>query len=67
MAMQLPVKRVLPCVPVVMVLTEYTVLALESFRSGARANDLNKMMRMVAERLSDKEISALGNYVQGLH
>ena len=46
---------------------EYTVLALESFRSGARANDLNKMMRMVAERLSDKEISALGNYVQGLH
>ena len=46
---------------------EYVIAALQSFRSGARANDPNKMMQMVAERLSDKEIAALGNYVQGLH
>ncbi len=46
---------------------EYIVLALQAFRSGTRGNDVNKMMRIVAERLSDKEISALGNYVQGLH
>lgn len=46
---------------------EYIALALQSFRSGARANDPNKMMRLVAERLSDKEITALANFVQGLH
>jgi len=46
---------------------EYTALALQSFRSGARANDPGNMMRMVAERLSDTEISALANYIQGLH
>ncbi len=46
---------------------EYTVAALESFRSGARANDPNKMMRLLSHRLSDVEIAALANYLQGLH
>ncbi len=46
---------------------EYLALALQNFRSGARANDPNKMMRLVAERLSDKEITALANFLQGLH
>lgn len=46
---------------------EYTIAALQSFRSGARANDPNKMMRSVAHRLSDTEIAALANYLQGLH
>ena len=46
---------------------EYTVSALQSFRAGARANDPNAMMRMVAERLSDAEIEAVSNYIQGLH
>lgn len=46
---------------------EYTVTALQGFRSGARANDMNKMMRSVAHRLSDTEIAALANYLQGLH
>ena len=45
---------------------EYTVAALQNFRSGARANDPNKMMQLVAHRLSDTEISALANYLQGL-
>lgn len=46
---------------------EYTALALQNFRSGARANDPNNMMRLVAHRLSDVEIAALANYLQGLH
>lgn len=46
---------------------EYVALALQNFRSGARTNDPNKMMRLVTERLSDKEIAALANFVQGLH
>jgi len=46
---------------------EYIVAALEGFRSGARANDPGKMMQMVAKRMSDDEIAAVANYVQGLH
>ena len=46
---------------------EYTALALQNFRSGARANDPGSMMRMVAHRLSDREILALSNYLQGLY
>jgi len=46
---------------------EYTITALQSFRSGARANDMNRMMRSVSHRLSDTEIAALANYLQGLH
>jgi len=46
---------------------EYIVEALQSFRSGARANDPGKMMQMVARRMSDEEIAAVANYVQGLY
>jgi len=46
---------------------DYTISALQNFRSGARANDPNKMMQTVAGRLSDAEIAALANYIQGLH
>ncbi len=46
---------------------DYTASALKQFRSGERANDANKMMRMVAARLSDAEIAALANYIQGLY
>lgn len=46
---------------------EYTQLQLQAFRSSARNNDLNAMMRSVAVKLSDDEISALSAYVGGLH
>ena len=46
---------------------EYIVTALQNFRSGARANDPGKMMQMVAGRMSDAEITAVANYVQGLY
>lgn len=46
---------------------EYIVKALQDFRSGARANDPGKMMQMVSQRMSDGEIAAVANYVQGLY
>jgi len=45
---------------------EYTVAQLKAFRAGERANDPNKMMRLTAAKLSDREISALAEYVAGL-
>lgn len=46
---------------------QYTQLQLQAFRSSARNNDLNAMMRSVAVKLSDDEISSLSAYVGGLH
>ena len=45
----------------------YTKTQLEMFRSGGRNNDLNGMMRGVASKLSDEDISILSQYLQGLH
>ena len=45
---------------------EYTAAQLRAFRVGERANDPNRMMRTVAERLSDREIAAVAEYVAGL-
>lgn len=46
---------------------EYTIAQLNSFRAGERANDANRMMRATAEKLSDKEIAGLAEYIVGLH
>ncbi|MBK8016367.1 MAG: c-type cytochrome [Betaproteobacteria bacterium] len=45
---------------------EYTAAQLKAFRAGERANDANSMMRAIAAKLSDAEISALSEYVAGL-
>jgi cytochrome c553 len=45
---------------------EYTTAQLRAFRSGERANDPNRMMRAVAEKLSDREIAAVADYIAGL-
>ncbi len=45
---------------------EYTAAQLRAFRAGARANDPNRMMRVIAENLSDNEISAVSEYIAGL-
>ncbi|MBI4194516.1 MAG: cytochrome c4 [Betaproteobacteria bacterium] len=45
---------------------EYTELQIKAFRSGERANDPNRMMRAVAEKLSDREIRAVAEYIAGL-
>lgn len=46
---------------------DYVVAQLKAFRAGERANDPAKMMRMIAAKLSDQEIAAVADYVQGLH
>lgn len=47
---------------------EYVANQLRAFRSGERTNDGNTMpMRIVTERLTDKEIDALASYISGLH
>jgi cytochrome c553 len=45
---------------------QYTADELKQFRAGERANDPNRMMRLLAEKLSDREIMALAEYIQGL-
>jgi cytochrome c553 len=45
---------------------EYTESQLKAFRDGTRANDANKMMRMVALKMTDVEIKAVSDYIAGL-
>ena len=46
---------------------DYTKLQLKNFRTGVRANDANAMMRGVAKNMTDAEIEAVAQYIQGLH
>lgn len=46
---------------------DYTAAQLKNFRSGARANDAGSMMRGVAKSMSDAEIDAVSQYIQGLN
>ncbi|GGO77200.1 cytochrome c4 [Marinobacterium nitratireducens] len=46
---------------------DYVKKQLMAFRTEARDNDPNRMMRDIAAKLSDKDIEAVANYVQGLH
>jgi len=45
---------------------EYTEAQLKSFRLEERKNDPEKMMRMIAAKLSDVEIKAVSDYAAGL-
>lgn len=44
----------------------YTAEQLKYFRSGTRANDAGSMMRSIAKKMTDAEIEAVSQYVQGL-
>lgn len=44
----------------------YVEKSLKDFRSGTRENDTNKMMQGVVARMTDKEIKAVAQYIQGL-
>jgi len=46
--------------------TEYTEAQMKAWRSAERANDPNKMMRMIGARMSDAEIQAVADYIAGL-
>lgn len=44
----------------------YVEKSLKDYRSGARSNDAGKMMRGVAGKMTDAEIQAVAQYIQGL-
>ena len=48
---------------------EYVVAQLIAYREGVRQTDADYggMMRGVASRLTDTEIKAVANYIQGLY
>jgi cytochrome c553 len=45
---------------------EYIEAQLKAFREESRANDPNKMMRMIAVKMTDAEIKAVADYIAGL-
>ena len=45
----------------------YVEKTLHDFKAGERANDMNAMMRSVAAKMSDAEISAVAEFVSTLH
>ncbi len=45
---------------------DYTEAQLKAFRAGERANDPNRTMRAVADKMSDAEIKAVADYIAGL-
>ena len=45
---------------------QYTADQLKAFRAGQRTNDPNRMMRVVALKLTDREVDAVAQYIQGL-
>lgn len=45
---------------------KYLITQLKLFRSGTRANDAGQMMRNIAEKMSDKDMEAVAEYIAGL-
>jgi len=45
---------------------EYIEIQLKNFRSEERSNDPEGMMRNIADRMSDKQIKAVADYIAGL-
>ncbi len=46
--------------------SKYVLSQLKNFRSGDRANDGGKMMQVIARKLTDQEMKAAAEYVNGL-
>ena len=46
--------------------SDYIEAQLKSFRAGERENDLNKVMRTIALKMTDAEIKAVSDYAAGL-
>lgn len=45
---------------------DYTLAQLRLFRTGERANDGGKMMRVIAGKMSEQEMRAVADYIAGL-
>jgi len=46
--------------------SKYALSQLRNFRSGDRANDGGKMMQVIARKLTDQEMKAVAEYINGL-
>lgn len=46
---------------------EYIAATLKAFKSETRANDEKNVMRIIAGKMTNDEIEAVANYIQGLH
>jgi len=46
--------------------TKYVIAQLKAFKSGKRSNDVGKMMRNVALKMTDAEMEAVAEYIAGL-
>ena len=46
---------------------DYVVAQLKAFSVGERANDNAKVMRMIAAKMSEADMAAVADYLQGLH
>ena len=46
---------------------DYTTLQLKAFKSEERSNDANKVMRSIAGPMTNAQIEAVSEYIQGLH
>lgn len=44
----------------------YTAQQMQDFKRGTRSNDKGRMMRVLAERMSDADIAAVAEYLAGL-
>ncbi|MDO9225531.1 MAG: c-type cytochrome [Pseudomonadota bacterium] len=46
--------------------SKYVLTQLKNFRSGDRSNDGGKMMQVIAKKMTDQEMKAVAEYVNGL-
>ncbi|MFQ5659246.1 MAG: c-type cytochrome [Gammaproteobacteria bacterium] len=46
---------------------EYVATTLKAFKAESRNNDQNGIMRNIASKMTNAEIEAVSNYIQGLH
>ncbi len=46
--------------------TDYTLAQLKAFKNGSRKNDDKKLMRNIVEKMSDKDMEAVANYIASL-
>ena len=46
---------------------DYVYSQLRNFQNGNRSNDPNKMMRNIVHRMTDDELKAVSQYIQGLY
>lgn len=46
---------------------EYTKIQLNAFKAGERGNDANEVMRTIAAPMTEAQIEAVSEYIQGLH